>query len=621
MVSPVKAKPPFALKIEEIFGLDLRSLAVFRIGLASVVLIDLAVRAGQIEAHYSDSGVLPRSALIDQFLNPWYWSINLISGQPFVQALLFGAAIAIALCLLVGFRTRLATIALWAAIVSIHNRNPALIFAGDDALRAILFWSMFLPLGACYAIDSALNSSPRPLPKRALSFATVALMVQLGFIYMFSAWFKHQSPMWSSENSAVYYALHFDPYATAFDRLLVGLPWLLAPLTVIVLWLEWLGPLLLLVPVRTSFFRCLAIGLFILLHIGFGLFFEIGIFPLLCISTWLAFLPSQVWDALEQRIYNKKRANLKIYYDAECVFCKKAAYLLRVFLILPGTPLLLAQDEPSIYADLQPQNSWVVVDWQDRRHFQWKAIAYLTSLSPLFGFLAPVLQWQPIKAAGIALYETAASHLRLAGKVTAPLKFRPLEVRSSVFINSTALLLLLLVILWNLRSFANQPLWRNRSTPVAVTLHRIVNSRILQSIDWLSRLTRLDQSWSIFAPNAPRDDGWHVIVGKLKNGTEVDVLRGGGSVGWEKPTIAQRNALYQTMQWRTYFINLNRAIGRKLYPYYGQYLCREWNARHGEDQQLESLEIFFMSERTVPPGQTQNVEKTLHWQQSCLGQP
>jgi hypothetical protein len=127
----------------------------------------------------------------------------------------------------------------------------------------------------------------------------------------------------------------------------------------------------------------------------------------------------------------------------------------------------------------------------------------------------------------------------------------------------------------------------------------------------------LDQSWSIFAPTPPRDDGWHVIVGKRQDGTEVDVLNNSDSIRWDKPTMQQRNALYKNMQWRTYFINLNRAFGKKLYPLYGAYLCRNWNAKQQDSQKLESIDIYFMDEKTVPPGHTQTVEKTKPWNQSC----
>ncbi|NES72609.1 MAG: hypothetical protein F6K24_49165, partial [Okeania sp. SIO2D1] len=164
-VSMEKEKNNFSATLEKLFGLDLRSLALFRVGLALVIIVDLIIRAGDLRSLYSDAGVMPRT-LLKEITNPFYWSINSISGEPFVQGLIFLIVGLIAIALLVGYRTRLATIAMWAFVISIQNRNPALSFAADHVLRALLFWAMFLPLGASYSIDSALNSSPEKLPKR-----------------------------------------------------------------------------------------------------------------------------------------------------------------------------------------------------------------------------------------------------------------------------------------------------------------------------------------------------------------------------------------------------------------------------------------------------------------------
>jgi hypothetical protein len=79
-------------KTEQVFAADLRSLAAFRVALALVVLLDLASRASDLSAHYTDTGVLPRAVLLghDDLLSPWTFSVNLISGGTFVQELLFG---------------------------------------------------------------------------------------------------------------------------------------------------------------------------------------------------------------------------------------------------------------------------------------------------------------------------------------------------------------------------------------------------------------------------------------------------------------------------------------------------------------------------------------------------
>ncbi|HEY9647429.1 MAG TPA: HTTM domain-containing protein [Chroococcidiopsis sp.] len=599
-------KPPsgWHLRLSEMFGLDLRSLALFRIGLALILLTDLSIRAWDITAHYSDSGLMPRT-LLREIAKPGYWSLHALSGAVGVQVVLFLLAGFAALLMLVGYRTRIATIVSWVLLISLHNRNPVLIFAADDVLRALMFWAMFLPLGACYSIDSALNTSPKKLPERILTGATIALIVQQCFIYIFSAAIKAKSPVWL-DGSAVYYALSFDQYATPLGHFLLNFRPLLVIFTHSTMVLEWFGPLLLIVPFRTSFFRNVAVILFISLHVGFGLTLNIGIFPFLSSFSWLAFIPSSTWNRWHKRISTPERQGLHIYYDADCGFCKKVVHLLRTFLVLPGTPISQAQSDPSIHADMETYNSWVIVDWQGQRRFKWEGLAYVVSLSPVFGALAKLMTWKPVMPLGTRFYEIIATNRRAAGRFTRPFKFRPLEIRSSRAASAALLVLLLYTFVWNVQSYAPDKFKR----------------RTWQMTEIAGRVTRLDQSWSIFAPSPPRDDGWHVMPGTLANGSQVDIFRHGASpVVWDKPSLGTRSAIYRNMQWRTYFINLNRAIGERLYPSYAQYLCQNWNANHSDGEQLETFEIYFMDERTVPPGETQTVEKTKTWQQSCAISP
>ncbi|ACK64184.1 HTTM domain protein [Rippkaea orientalis PCC 8801] len=606
-------------KLKEIFALDLRSLGIFRIGLALVVMTDLISRARGLTDHYSDAGVMPREALTKELLHPWYWSFHLISGNYLFQIVLFILAFLIAIAMLVGYRTRLATIATWAFNISVQNRNPALIFAGDDVLRAMLFWAMFLPLGAAYSIDSALNSSQKPLPKQVISGATVAFLVQLIFIYTWSAAYKTKSEIWWPNGEAVYYSLSFDQYVTELGQLLLGFPLpLLQFLTFSALIFEWVAPFMIFIPWRTTFWRCLAIISFILLHIGFELSFSIGVLSYLSMVNWLALIPTPVWDKIAHQLKTPQREGLIIYYDQDCGFCKKVVHLIRTFLILPGTPLLVAQDNESIYSDMLAQNSWVIVDWQGNRYFKFEGIIYVCSLSPIFQFITPILRWQPIKTGGTKFYETIASNRKFAGNFTKPFPFRPLEINNSLPLNIVTLLLLFLTTLWNLKSFVDQTVYRRPFKDDWInTTHKIFTKRTFQAINIISYLTRLDQSWSIFAPAPPRDDGWHVIVGKLNDGTEVNLLNENSPIRWEKPTLKQRQNLYQTIQWRVYFINLNRAMGQKLYPHFAEYLCNQWNTNHTRDKKLKSLEIYFMDERTVPADQKQPIKKELHFKKEC----
>lgn len=614
MTTEVRQPRGWLKPLRERYGLDIRSLALLRMGLAIAILTDLWWRAPDIAAHYSDQGVLPRTTLIDGVLDPWYWSVHLLSGQTIVQQGMFLSAALLAIALLVGYRTRLVTIASWALLVSLHHRNPALLFAGDSVLRTMMFWAMFLPLGAAYSIDSAMNPRASSVPRQIFSGVTVALMVQQCFIYIFSAVFKTTSPIWWPDLTAVYYALSFDQYATVVGAWLLTLPpVLLKTFTAITLVLEWIGPLFLFMPWRTHAFRTATVITFILLHIGFGFTLHIGIFPFLSCITWLAFLPSSVWEGLRQRVYGAPQAGLTIYYDADCGFCKKVVYLLRTFLLLPQTPLATAQSVPAIQAEMERHNSWVVEDWQGNHHFKFEAIAYVVSLSPVFRVFTPVLRWSPVMAAGTRVYQWIANHRRTAGLFTRPLSFRSFTVRPPLWQSGLALGLIGFIFVLNLQGITNHWAFVDQNTPTLTTLKRVTRSRSLQQVEWIGYLFRLDQGgWGIFAPAPPRDDGWPVVIGTVEDGETVNLLEPGEAIDFDKPTLADRRRLYGNMQWRTYFINLNRNLGNQLYADYGDYLCRTWRGKP-----LQQVDLYFVQERTDDPGQPVTPERTFLAEHRC----
>lgn len=98
-------------KIRDLLSIDARSLSFLRIGLATLVLWDLILHAQYFRAHFTDFGVLPTWStpwLINY--QPGHWSLHLASGSwQWQLALLMLQGVA-ALALLVGYRTRWATV-------------------------------------------------------------------------------------------------------------------------------------------------------------------------------------------------------------------------------------------------------------------------------------------------------------------------------------------------------------------------------------------------------------------------------------------------------------------------------------------------------------------------------
>jgi hypothetical protein len=126
------------LYFKKIFTVDLRALAFMRIWIAGIILTDLAIRASDLEAHYSNMGVLPLHVLFQYTWDPFYFSFHTLSGLWQVQALLFLLAAVVAFCLLLGYKTRAATIISWVLLVSLQNRNTLISQGGDDLLRMLL---------------------------------------------------------------------------------------------------------------------------------------------------------------------------------------------------------------------------------------------------------------------------------------------------------------------------------------------------------------------------------------------------------------------------------------------------------------------------------------------------
>ena len=175
-----------------LFSIDLRSLAAFRMALGVLLLADLVMRAQDLSAHYTDWGVLPRDILSAHFLSPLRFSLHLVTGSFSGQVFIFLLAGVFALALLVGFCTPLVTCASWLLLLSVQARNPSVLNAGDALLHLLLFWGMFVPLGARYSLDSLIRrgADRSPLPTSLSSMGTAALLLQVCLVYWGTAALK-----------------------------------------------------------------------------------------------------------------------------------------------------------------------------------------------------------------------------------------------------------------------------------------------------------------------------------------------------------------------------------------------------------------------------------------------
>ena len=273
---------------EQTFGIDLRGLAVYRISLGVLMLIDILDRGRDLVAHYTDAGVLPRDMAATV---PGRLSLHMVSGGATWQGLLFAIHAVCALALILGVRTRWTLPALWFLLISLHTRNPLVLYGGDIELRMIVFWTLFLPVSALWSWDAR---SDRPPGDRVFGMNSAAYVLQIASIYVVTALLK--SGLDWKNGTAVYYALQIDHFTSPFGKWLLNFPEVLSILTPATWWFELLGPVLLLVP--NPWVRAGTVLGFMGMHVGFEACMEIGLFPEICVVAWIPLLPSAFWDRL-----------------------------------------------------------------------------------------------------------------------------------------------------------------------------------------------------------------------------------------------------------------------------------------------------------------------------------
>jgi hypothetical protein len=286
-----------------LFGIDLRSLALFRIVIGLLLLVDLADRLPFLRANYTDAGAYPRAIAV-LYLEPSLLpSLHMLAGSARAELALFALAAAAAFGLGLGWRTRLATFASWFLLTSLHARNGLVLDGGDLLLRHLLFWSLFLPLGARWSLDAR---GATPARSFAWSPASAALLLQTASVFLVTGLAK-SGPEWTSDGTAIRYAIDRRWWTLPFGHWLLAHPFLPELLTPLVRWWEMLGPFVLFSPVATAALRLLGIAGFWGLLAGLGLGLRLHLFPFITGAGLLVFLPPAFWDALGARFAALRR--------------------------------------------------------------------------------------------------------------------------------------------------------------------------------------------------------------------------------------------------------------------------------------------------------------------------
>lgn len=271
-----------------------------RVATATILLIDLFIRSLSIKAFFTDEGVLPIHILKQYCWSKGYFSFHALSGELWWQITLFSLNAIVIILLLIGYKTRLFTIISWLFLISLQTRNPYISQSGDDLLRILLFWGIFLPWGERYSIKKHSH-----YPNTYFSIQNVAYILLPCSMLFFSAMLKTSSE-WHQDGTALYYALSLDQIRLPLGTLIYPYPKLLNLLTHVVYYVELISPILILSPFVPASMRLVGMILTIILFIGIGSTLYVGLFYIIVITSLIGMIPEHCMNNFEKKWYQNK---------------------------------------------------------------------------------------------------------------------------------------------------------------------------------------------------------------------------------------------------------------------------------------------------------------------------
>lgn len=149
------------------------------------------------------------------------------------------------------------------------------------------------------------------------------------------------------------------------------------------------------------------------------------------------------------------------------------------------------------------------------------------------------------------------------------------------------------------RAKLTTPRWVNVLAAAALALVFILNvhtvpkvgKAVPRALVRIGHAMRLRQGWGMFTTEAGRT-GWFLVAGRLADGRELDLLSG-GPLSFEPPEVPA-SVTYKSARWAQFLYYYRDMENSPYWAPYCRYLCRQWNRRHGAEERLDELTVWFV---------------------------
>lgn len=267
--------------------------AALRVVTALVLLFDLlACYLPHFHTLFAPDALGGRDLYAGRFHGHVYWSVLRLLPDAWGPQLVFGAWVASAFGLLIGWRPLVCGLVCWACALSFWAINPGPHNGGDRLRHTLLLMVAMSCSGAVWGVSSV-RSKTDPRPVLVPGWPVKVLFVQLAVLYFFSGYYKVISPLW--RNGYVMYWASHDLYWSLYPGTAARLPVWVHQLSAWVTLVWELGFPILAMLKGT---RAATLILGVIFHLGTLFTLEVGMFALYSVVCYTAFAP---WERLSGR--------------------------------------------------------------------------------------------------------------------------------------------------------------------------------------------------------------------------------------------------------------------------------------------------------------------------------
>lgn len=514
-------------------SVDRRTMGFSRILLGFLMVMDLFRRTPDWLAMFSDQGVLPSHTQLWRHSSWGLFSIvTAFSTAPELWALWF-VMLCTFLCVLVGYKTRIAQVL---ALVFISGMNARVLLienGGYVVYNLLALWTCFLPMGDRFSVDAMLASMHRRNEANAdelndrtdaeqarlatphVSLAVGVILLQICAIYYFNV--IHKTGVLWKNGTAVHYVLWVDRMITPIvaDIRAHIPPILILISTKFVLMAEAGIPIALSSPLGRTWARRIALVLMCLLHIGFGTTFVLGPFAWsMCLFSTLL-LTTDDWEISIRTMRRTHRARVVLLATGSA----GALWVCRLLKRLDLFELLTFREEKDLAEGLAVERS------NGTRVHRSEALSEIVAALPLGPVVAWIYRLPVISHLVDAIWNSLAQRdarmtfgLRVPKQLSAPPsgEMAPLRRSSRRFV----VVLRELAVLVMMATAVNQALvelWCTKN------LYQWPQPEPFRS---LAQKFRFLQGWFMFSPGPVTDDGTIVVDAKTIDGRSIDPFTG-----------------------------------------------------------------------------------------------